>query len=397
MKIRQTFKLAVVIALSSETLFTTESSAKSPLKRESMVTTLTISTYRFSSDELPEGEYRILDNSEKHLRYVHRYSKGVKVGPQTEFWEDSDVPRTIAFLEASLKNPKNPITKWEIGFFENGRVESIVANGPGPNAQRYLEQNERKAIVETIKSLKESKKIVSDTWDSLLVSNAYKFNSKGLVTLTIESRNGLKHGKESHFDDSGKPVSLLNFQDGKQSVGESISDAKTGEKLVVTRGKDNEPTEKRTTDKEGRLIEVETFEKNKLVKLITYWQNGNPKTSETFEGSHWVKILHFDNGPMRKREKYGIAKPAKYQGEKDQLELDGLSEYWYPDGKLEYSGNYKKGKLEGLTIHNAQDSKARVEAEFVNDVLVHKKTFSESGKMISEERFNPDGSRIGKK
>ena len=310
-------------------------------------------------DDKPHGEERTFENGKltsiasfdsgnrvwrKELRpdgrlarYTHTYAGG---SAEIAMREDGHLTR-LACVPAAKDDPE---LRKPCGF--DGAVTTSIYDGTGKVA-RVL------------------------TWKDGLLQKEGAGTSDYAARSEVAFKDGKKHGQERVLRPDGKLASTIDWDRGIKE-GKEISYADDGKKIVEEIvWKAGETKQLTAWFLNGNTKLEERYENPKKKRTKEYWDTGKP----SFEGGF---VLCESND-------YGFVY-------RDWCE-EGLQKTYFEDGTRRTEATYHLGKRSGPSLTWWDNGKPASVEEWLEDRPTRAKHWNQDGKLISDDEFEPDGSR----
>lgn len=168
----------------------------------------------------------------------------------------------------------------------------------------------------------------------------------GTLEADIEWYEGVKHGKELHYDETGKKI------------------------VRETSWRGGEP-----------------------VSVSEYYLNGNRKSLEQYDGERGLREqTYWDNGKLRTDASLVACDDDTYHRVRGYCE-QGVMRSYYEDGTKSEETQYQNGKRHGARNAFWPNGKPSAQELYANDTLQKAKRWAEDGKLVLDEEYEADGSR----
>ena len=263
------------------------------------------------------------------LKSKELYVNEIKEGLSTYFFIDGSVKEELYFsrnekdgigIEYSIEGIRISIKRYNRGvLIDRQRIN------------RYNEQDEKIGI-----------------WK--------EYYSGNKVKKEISYKNDLLNGYYKEYNEQGKLVLTLYYQDGKL-----IEEAKEEEKDIIVKEK---------IDEQGNLIEKGPFVNEKAVGIHkTYDRDGNIIKSKIYDDDGKLLSIGIVDKEGRKEGDWvdyysegQIRAKGKYHNNK----REGIWMFYFEAGDIEQEGNYKKGNESGVWKWYYDSGEVFIEEEFYN-------------------------------
>lgn len=167
----------------------------------------------------------------------------------------------------------------------------------------------------------------------------------GTAEVDIEWNQGVKEGREIHYDDTGKKkVSEIVWKDGDR------------------------------------------------VSTTEFYLNGQRRSFQQVDGERGVDQSFWDNGKLQSDAKLIACSGHMYQPIRGFCE-HGVKSSFHEDGSKQEETQYNKGKRNGESRTFWPNGKPAAIEHYADDVLQKAKRWDESGKLVVDEEYEADGSR----
>ena len=247
-------------------------------------------------------------------------------------WQENGTPRwDLGFMEGKVAKSDVPLEDWsDANFSHNDGLSTIWYE----NGQKEREQN-----------FKDGKLMSAEVWkpngEKCPVTNIDK-DGNGLLTVWFENgqkaeeqnfKDGKPDGLSTIWYDNGQKKGEGNFKDGKPN-GLSTIWYDNGQKEREENWKDGKRDGLWIKWYENRQKEWEvTFKDDKLMSVVAWKPNGEKCPVTNVKDGNGVTGIYYENGQKMSE---GNWKDGK---------LDGLSIFYNEDGTEDYRVTYKDGEL----------------------------------------------------
>ena len=210
-------------------------------------------------------------------------------------------------------------------------------------------------------------------------------DGKPLETSTV--RDGKLNGERQRFDKDGQLKTSETYAndllDGPQK---NFEGGKPKRQQTWKAGKKTGP--ETTWFDDGKIAEETIWKDDQRQAHTTWWMNGKKRLSETLEGELWKRASWYDDGQQE------LGETVRQEGFRGGERNEGTERRWSVRGTLVRENTWKDGRRHGTQKSWFDGSgKPTLEEEWADDVRLSGREWDESGKLIKDERYNPDGSR----
>jgi len=282
---------------------------------------------------------------------------------------------------------------WEKQLHPNGRLASYSRKLKDGTAEISLGQDGRVYRLRCLPTARDDKEL--RRWcgfEGAVTTSIY--DGTGKVTRVETWKDGVIQ-KETAGTSDYAARSEVSFKDGKKQGTERLlaKNGKLASTITWDRGvKDGK--EIAYADDGQKVVEVIVWKAGEMTLLTDFFLNGNPKLKEVYETPKKKQVKTFwDTGKLSAE---GVLVRCDVDSfgyrYRDWCE-DGVYKSYFENGAPEEVATFQLGKRAGTTRTWWQNGRPASVEEYAADVLTKAKRWNEDGKLVSDDEYEPDGSR----
>jgi antitoxin component YwqK of YwqJK toxin-antitoxin module len=250
-------------------------------------------------------------------------------------------------------------------YYPNGKLKQIINyrnNKKHGESKEYNNEGVLIAIYQYLNDYITEKQNINRTISGVPDGIWQEYNENGTIKSEKVYRGGVLDGYAKEFDQSGKLVSSVHYDEGKIIQDKNADTLNIDERVTYY---ENKKVKSRYYFRNNIPIGIhrDYNEEGKVIKSVIYNENGTIVSRGIIndDGSREGKWNHFfENGQVKSEGEYvnnrqhGVWQFYFKEGKKEQTGnfsngyFDGEWTWFYPDGSVARKENYKSGKRDGL-------------------------------------------------
>lgn len=282
---------------------------------------------------------------------------------------------------------------WRKELRPDGRVASYTHKFAGDSAEIAIRDDGHVTRLHCLPAAKDDADLRKPCgFDGAVTTPIY--DGTGKVSRVLTWKDGVLQ-QEGAGNSAYAPRSEVAFKDGKKQGEERIlqPDGKLASTIHWNAGvKDGSETS--FAEDGQRIVKEIAWKSGEVAQLTERYLNGNPKLVETYENPRKKRSTGFwDTGKMAVEGDLVMCETNDYGFVYRDWCEEGLQKTYYESGAHESEATYDHGKRQGPARTWWANGKAASIENWADDKPTKATRWAEDGRLVSDDEFEPDGSR----
>jgi antitoxin component YwqK of YwqJK toxin-antitoxin module len=294
---------------------------------------------------------------------------------------------------ASVASYDSGETVWRKELRPDGRLASYTRKFAGGSAEIAIRDDGHVTRLRCVPQAKDDADLRKPCgFDGAATTSIY--DGTGKVARVLTWKDGVLQ-QEGAGNSAYAPRSEVSFKDGKKQGEERILQADgTLASTIHWNAGVKDGSEISYGDDGKKITKEVVWKAGAIAQLTERYLNGNPKLIETYESPLKKRSTEFwDTGKVALEGDLVMCEAIDYGFVYRDWCEEGLQKTYYEGGAHESEVTYRRGKRQGPTRTWWENGKPASLEDWADDKPTKARRWAEDGRLVSDDEFEPDGSR----